>query len=87
MPANDNGCRYGHHRRRWSTNCVKIREVDRNKLITTFIYDLICNMVLLRPRILSAVTCQRMNLSVETGRIGVHLFVVDDFMIDLNLAD
>jgi hypothetical protein len=41
MPANDDGCRYGHHCRRRAPNYIKIREVDGNKLITTFIYDLI----------------------------------------------
>jgi hypothetical protein len=40
-PANDDGCRFSHHRRQRATNYIKIREVDRNKLITTFIYDLV----------------------------------------------
>jgi hypothetical protein len=33
-----------------------------------------------------AVLCWRINSSVETGRIGVHLFVADDFAINLNVA-
>ena len=39
MPADDDGCRFGHHCRQRATNYIKIREVDRNKLITTLIYD------------------------------------------------
>jgi hypothetical protein len=35
---------------------------------------------------ISAVPCQRMNLSVETGRFGVHLFDANDFAIDLNIS-
>ncbi len=31
-------------------------------------------------------SCQRMNLSVEMGCIGVLLFDADDFAIDLNVA-
>ena len=41
LPADDDGCCFGHHRRRRATNYIKIREVDRNKLITTLIYDLV----------------------------------------------
>jgi hypothetical protein len=36
-PADDDGCRFGHHRRRRATDYIKIREVDRNKLISTII--------------------------------------------------
>jgi hypothetical protein len=39
LPANNNGCRFGHHRCQQATNYSKTREVDRNKLITTFIYN------------------------------------------------
>jgi hypothetical protein len=39
-PANDDGCRFGHHRRRRATNYIKTREVDGNKLISTIFYDL-----------------------------------------------
>ena len=38
-------------------------------------------------RAISAVTCRRISSSVETGRIGVHSFVVDDRTIDLNVAN
>ena len=41
LPADDDGCRFGHHRCRRATDYIKIREVNRNKLITTLIYDLI----------------------------------------------
>jgi hypothetical protein len=34
----------------------------------------------------SAVLSRRVSSAVETGRIGVHLFVVDDRAIDLNVA-
>ena len=35
----DDGCRFGHHCRRNASDYIKIREVDRNKLFTTLIYD------------------------------------------------
>jgi hypothetical protein len=38
-------------------------------------------------RAISAVTCRRISSSVETGRIGVHLFVVDDRAINLTLSN
>jgi hypothetical protein len=38
-------------------------------------------------RAISPVSCQRMNPSVETGRIGVHSLDADDRAIDHNLAD
>jgi hypothetical protein len=37
-------------------------------------------------RAISAVSCRRMNSSVETGRIGVHSFDADDRAIDLSLS-
>ncbi len=37
-------------------------------------------------RTVSAVSCRRMNSSLETGRIGVHLFDADDRAIDLSLS-
>jgi hypothetical protein len=40
-PADDDGCRFGHHRRRRATNYIKIREVDGNTLKSTIFYDLI----------------------------------------------
>ena len=33
-PANDNGCRFGHHCPWWVTDYIKMGEVDRNKLIS-----------------------------------------------------
>ncbi len=38
-------------------------------------------------RAISSVSCRRISLSVETARTEVHLFVVDDRAIDLNLAN
>ena len=39
-PADDDGCCFGHHRRRRATDYIKTRGVDRNKLITSLIYNL-----------------------------------------------
>ena len=36
-PADDDECRFGHHRRWRATDYIKIREVDRKKLISTII--------------------------------------------------
>ncbi len=37
-------------------------------------------------RSMSAVSCRRISLSVETARTEVHSFVIEDRAIDLNLA-
>ena len=39
--ADDNGCRFGHHRHRRATDYIKTRSVDRKILISTIINDLI----------------------------------------------
>jgi hypothetical protein len=40
-PADDNGCRFGHHHRRQVTDYIKTRGVDRKILISTIINGLL----------------------------------------------
>ena len=41
LPADDDGCCFGHHRRRRATDYIETRGVDKNRLISTIINDLI----------------------------------------------
>jgi hypothetical protein len=48
-PADDNGCRFGHHCCRRASNYIKIREVNRNKLINYY-FNLLFATLILHPR-------------------------------------
>ena len=39
VPADDDGCHFGHHFCRRMGNDIKMIDVDKNKLVTTLIYD------------------------------------------------
>ena len=41
LPADNDGCRFGHHCRWRATDYIETRGVDKNRLITTIINDLI----------------------------------------------
>jgi hypothetical protein len=49
-PANNNGCRFGHHCHRQVGDIIKIREVDRKILITSLFYALLPDFVDWFPR-------------------------------------
>ncbi len=78
-PADDDGCRFGHHRRRRATNYIKIRGVDRKILITTIIngfvsYYFVCDLAQHHGRV--ARTLDRVDPSTPCrwrgGRLGHH---------------
>ncbi len=41
MSANDDRCRFGHHRCRRTTDYIKTRKIDRKILLSTIFYDLL----------------------------------------------